>query len=108
MSVESLLFAFEHAVEAGAEDVEQDDTTFLVTTAREDLYTVAGALEAAGLETEESRLAMVPQTTVELTDLGKTRTVLGLVETLEDLDDVQSVWANFDISDAIAEALEAE
>lgn len=99
---------FEHAVEAGAEDVEDADETFLVTTAREDLYAVVEALEAAGVPVQESKLAMVPQTTVEITDIGTAKSVMALVEFLEDNDDVQSVWANFDISDDVASALEAE
>ena len=99
---------FEHAVEAGAEDVEQAEEGFLITTAREDLYAVSGALEELGVSPEESRLAKVPQTVVELTDVGTAKKVLNLIEHLEDNDDVQSVWANFDISDDVASALASE
>lgn len=99
---------FEHAVEAGAEDVEQAEEGFLVTTAREDLYAVSGALEEAGIAPEESRLAKVPQTVVEITDVGTAKKVMNLIEHLEDNDDVQSVWANFDISDDVASALASD
>ena len=96
------------AVEAGAEDVEQGDGEYLVTTAREDLYAVSEALEEAGITPNESKLAKVPQTVVEITVVGTAKKVLNLIEQLEDNDDVQAVWANFDISDDVASALASE
>jgi YebC/PmpR family DNA-binding regulatory protein len=99
---------FEAALEAGAEDVTDAGEQWLVTTAREDLYTVTIALEAAGLTVDEANLAQVPTTQVELTDAGVARKVMFLVECLEELDDVQNVWANFDVSDDVAAALDAE
>ena len=99
---------FERAVEAGAEDVEDSgEGLFLVTTARTELYEVSSQLEAAGLELAEAKLAQVPTNVVELTDIELATKVLRLVEGLEDCDDVQTVWANFDISEDVAAALEA-
>ncbi|MGM0577734.1 MAG: YebC/PmpR family DNA-binding transcriptional regulator [Myxococcota bacterium] len=98
----------EQAIEAGAEDVEDADDAWLVTTAREDLYAVAGALEEAGLATNEVKLARVPQTTIEVGDAGEAQKILNLVEALEDADDVQAVWANFDVTDDVASQLAAE
>jgi YebC/PmpR family DNA-binding regulatory protein len=99
---------FEAAVEAGAEEVEDADETWLVTTAREELYEVSGALEAAGIAPSEVGLAKVPQTTVDITDAGAARKVIALIDSLEDNEDVQTVWANFDISEEVAVALEAD
>lgn len=99
---------FEAAVEAGAEEVEDADADWLITTAREDLYAVNGALEAAGIAASEVKLAKVPQTTIDISSVGTAKKVMALIELLEDSDDVQTVWANFDLSDDVAATLEAE
>lgn len=99
---------FEAAVEAGAEEVEDADEDWVITTAREDLYQVNGALEEAGLTASEVQLAKLPQTTVDITDLETAKKIMALIEHLEDNDDVQTVWANFDLSDEVAASLEAE
>lgn len=99
---------FEAAVEAGAEEVEDADQEWLITTARGDLYLVNGALEEAGISASEVQLAKVPQTTVDITDVGVAKKVMALIDHLEDNEDVQTVWTNFDLSDEVAARLEAE
>lgn len=96
---------FEAAVEAGADDVEDGDDEWLVMTAREDLYAVEAALAKAGVKVGEAVLTQVPSTTVELTEVTKAAQVLRLVDALEESDDVQNVYANFDVTDEVAAAL---
>jgi len=85
------------ALEAGAEDViTHDDGSIDVTTAWEDFGVVKSALQAAGLEPEESEVTMIPSTSITLDVPGAT-TVLALVDMLEDLDDVQNVYTNAEI-----------
>jgi YebC/PmpR family DNA-binding regulatory protein len=89
--------ALEVALEAGAEDVVADEGQYVVTTDPASFQAVRGALERRGLKVAEAELAMVPKNTVHVE--GKdAEAVLKLVESLEDLDDVQKVWANFDIN----------
>jgi YebC/PmpR family DNA-binding regulatory protein len=93
------------AADAGAEDVERDGSTFVVSSAPEELAQVREALEAAGLELESVGLSMVPKTTVAIADESTAKAVVRLVEGLEDNDDVQDVYANFDIPEAVLEAV---
>ncbi len=93
------------AADAGADDVERDGSTFVVSSAPEELVSVRAALEAAGLELESVGLSMVPKTTVEIADESTAKQVVRLVEGLEDNDDVQDVYANFDIPEAVLEAV---
>ncbi len=93
------------AADAGADDVERDGSTFVVSSAPEELMGVREALEAAGLELESVGLSMVPKTTVEIADESTAKQVVRLVEGLEDSDDVQDVYANFDIPEAVLEAV---
>jgi len=88
------------AIEAGAEDVESGEDGHVVWCADTDLNEVSTALEASLGESEATKLVWRPQTTTEL-DLEAARTLFGLIEALEDDDDVQSVTANFDISDEV-------
>jgi YebC/PmpR family DNA-binding regulatory protein len=86
----------EAALEAGAHDVQRDDARFLVSTTPTDFHSVQSALKSKRIDIEEAELAMVPKTTVKVN--GKdAESLLKLLETIEDLDDVQKVWANFDI-----------
>ncbi|MDP6945759.1 MAG: YebC/PmpR family DNA-binding transcriptional regulator, partial [Myxococcota bacterium] len=97
---------FEAAVEAGADDVEEaGEAGYVVTTAREDLYMVSGALEATGIALGEAGLVKVPTNTVALDNVNSAGKILRLIEALEDNDDVQEVWSNADISDEIAAQL---
>ena len=93
------------AAEAGADDVERDGSTFVVSSAPEELAGVREALVAAGLELESVGLSMVPKTTVAIADESTAKQVVRLVEGLEDSDDVQDVYANFDIPEAVLEAV---
>ena len=99
---EELLLA---AADAGADDVSLDGSTFEVSSAPESLSSVREALEAAGFQTESTELAMVPKTTVAIADESTARKVLRLVEGLEEADDVQDVYANFDIPEAVLESV---
>ena len=95
----------EVALEAGAEDVVSHDSGAIdVTTAWEDFSAVKEALLAAGLEPEEGEVTMIPSTSVTL-DQDGAQTVMGLVDMLEDLDDVQNVYTNADIPDEVLAAL---
>jgi len=87
---------FEVALEAGADDVEEEGEVYQVTSSVEDYLTVLDALKEAGIETEVAELAHIPQTTVNL-DASNSKQVLNLLEALEDQDDMQSVTANFEI-----------
>ena len=90
----------EAALDAGAEDFRRDDDMYVVTTEPTSLYSVKAALEAKGIVPEESELAMVPKNTVPVTGRESVQTLFRLIESLEELDDVQKVWANFDVDDA--------
>ncbi len=86
----------ELALDAGAEDFKRDGDSYLVTTEPAAFHAVKNALEAKGVEAQESEIAMLPKTTVKVE--GKTaEQVLKLFEELDELDDVQKVAANFDI-----------
>jgi YebC/PmpR family DNA-binding regulatory protein len=102
ISEEELL---DKALEGGAEDVVEEDTVYQVLTAPEDFETVRESLESGGVEFIEASVAMVPQTIVEITDEKTAKQVLKLLENLEDNDDVQNVYANFDIPDDIMETV---
>jgi len=94
---ESLL---EVVLEAGAEDVAQIAEQFEVIAKPDRFQTLSDALEAASIATESAEITRVPQTTVEL-DAGSWRKILGLLEALDDNDDIQSVTANFSIPDEV-------
>jgi YebC/PmpR family DNA-binding regulatory protein len=93
------------AADAGADDVSLDGSSYQVLTAPEQLGAVREALEAAGFTIESSELTMLPKTTVEVADEGDAKKVLRLMDQLEDNDDVQDVFANFDIPERVLEAV---
>jgi YebC/PmpR family DNA-binding regulatory protein len=93
------------AAEAGADDVSLDGTTFSVTTDVQALSSVREAIEAAGYTVDSAELTMVPKTTVEVADEADAKKVLRLMDQLEDNDDVQDVYANFDIPERVLEAV---
>ena len=93
------------AAEGGADDVELDGSSFVVTSAPESLSDVRQALEDGGFAVESVELAMVPKTTVAVSDESVARRIVKLVEGLEDTDDVQDVYANFDIPEDVLEAV---
>jgi len=91
----------ELALEAGAEDiVPHDDGTFDVMTPWEDFSAIKSALEAAGLVAESGEVAMIASTTIPV-DAAGAESLMGLVDALEDLDDVQNVYTNVDIPDEV-------
>ncbi len=90
----------EAALEAGAEDFRrEDEESYVVTTDPASFHAVKQALEEKGIVASEAELAMVPKTTVTVSG-PDVESLLKLIESIEDLDDVQKVWANFDIDDA--------
>jgi YebC/PmpR family DNA-binding regulatory protein len=88
--------AMEKALEAGAEDFARDDDTFTVTTSPADLHAVKAALEKAGLVAERAELAWLPKSTVRV-EGANAEALVKLLESIEELDDVQKVDANFDM-----------
>ena len=85
------------AIEAGADDVEAGDDVWSITCDPQLTSEIRSALEEAGIKVESSDLTMIPSSTVELDDIGAVKGVLKLIDTLEDHDDVQDVYANLDI-----------
>jgi YebC/PmpR family DNA-binding regulatory protein len=93
------------AAEGGADDVTLDGSTYQVLSSPESLATVREAVEAAGFAVESSELTMLPKTTVEVADEGDAKKVLRLMDQLEDNDDVQDVFANFDSPERVLESV---
>jgi len=94
----------EAAIEAGADDVESDEDGHQIWTAQDSLHEVAKALEAALGDAESTKLAWRPQTPVDV-DEGDAETLFKLIDALEDDDDVQTVWGNYQVSDAVMEKM---
>ena len=95
----------EVGLEAGAEDIADSGETWEVQTALEDYETVRQAFENAGFEASEMSLQMIPQNSIEV-DAEVGRKVMNLIGNLEDNDDVQNVYANFDMSDDVLAQLD--
>jgi YebC/PmpR family DNA-binding regulatory protein len=93
------------AADGGADDVERDGDDFQVTSAPEALAAVRGAIESAGFTVDSAELSMLPKTTVAIEDESKAKQLMRLIDTLEDNDDVQDVYANFDIPERVLEAV---
>jgi transcriptional/translational regulatory protein YebC/TACO1 len=93
------------AIEAGAEDVESSEDGHVIYCADTDLNEVSTALEASLGESDSTKLVWRPTTTTEMDLEGMTK-LMKLIDALEDDDDVQTVTANFDMSDEVAAALE--
>jgi YebC/PmpR family DNA-binding regulatory protein len=96
--------AMEKALEAGAEDIEKQDETFVITTAPADLHAVSQALAKVGLVSEKADFAWIPKSTIQVS--GETAAaLLKLIDVIEDLEDVQKVDANFEMDESeMAEA----
>jgi YebC/PmpR family DNA-binding regulatory protein len=94
----------EAAIEAGADDVESDEDGHQIWTDKDSLHEVAKALEKALGEAESSKLAWRPQTPV---DVGEDNAgqLMKLIDTLEEDDDIQTVWGNYQVSDEVMEKL---
>ncbi|MCG8440409.1 MAG: YebC/PmpR family DNA-binding transcriptional regulator [Caulobacterales bacterium] len=95
----------EAAIEAGADDVVSDEDGHVIYTAREDLMDVAGGLEGALGEAQSANIIWRPQNTIEL-DADKAGAMMRLMDALDDSDDVQNVYANFDIPEEVMAGLE--
>jgi transcriptional/translational regulatory protein YebC/TACO1 len=93
------------AAEGGADDVTLDGSSYQVLCAGENLAAVREAIDAAGFTVENAELTMLPKATVEVTDESDAKKVLRLMDQLEDNDDVQDVFANFDIPEQVLEAV---
>lgn len=94
----------EAAIEAGAEDIESTEDGHEIWTTQESLHEVARALEQALGEPESTKLAWRPQTPVDVGE-GDAETLMKLIDALEDDDDVQTVWGNYEVSDEVMEKL---
>ena len=93
------------AAEGGAEDVTLDGSSFQITCAPEDLAAVREAVEAAGIAIESAQITMVPKTTVEVEEESAAKKILRLMDALEENDDVQDVYSNFDIPEPVLDAV---
>ncbi|MFH1644846.1 MAG: YebC/PmpR family DNA-binding transcriptional regulator [Candidatus Omnitrophota bacterium] len=90
------------ALDAGADDMKQEDDMYEVTTSVSDFEKVKDSIDKAGIEIESAEITMIPSSTVKL-DGNDAKKVLSLIETLEDHEDVQGVYANFDIPEEFLE-----
>src|SRR5690606_804556 len=90
---------FEIAIEAGAEDVQDDGEAFEILTAPENFEAVHDAVKAAGVEPQAGEVSMIPQNYIKL-EGSEAKTMMKLYEALDDNDDVQKVYANFDIDES--------
>lgn len=95
----------EKAIEAGAEDMTREGERYEIVTDPSEYHSVLDNLQTAGIPVEESELSLVPDMYLPITDAGVARSLLNFIEALEDLDDVQSVYTNFDIDDALLESI---
>jgi transcriptional/translational regulatory protein YebC/TACO1 len=93
------------AAEGGAEDIARDGSSWQVLSTPEDLAGVREALEAEGIAVESAEITMLPKTTVDVEDEATAKKILRLMDALEDNDDVQDVYANFDIPERVLEVV---
>jgi YebC/PmpR family DNA-binding regulatory protein len=100
--VEELMLSL---IEAGAEDIKEEESSIEVITAPQDLEKVKGFLQERGVKWTVAEVTMLPNTTVPLTDQETAEKVLRLMDALEDHDDVQHVYANFDIPEELMEKI---
>lgn len=89
------------ALDSGAEDLSTETDTFEIVTSPRDFENVKKALADGKIEMELTEITMIPTSTIKISDKSQAQQILSLVEALEDNDDVQNVYANFDISDEI-------
>jgi transcriptional/translational regulatory protein YebC/TACO1 len=95
----------EIVLDSGGEDVSQEDEGWAIVTSPEAHARVAEALTAAGITPQRSAIEMIAKNSVQC-DADQARKVLNMMESLEDHEDVQNVWANFEIDDAVLEQLQ--
>jgi len=94
-------------LDAGAEDFKSDDKNYEITTPAQELENVKQALQAKGINWLNAELTMIPSSTIKVTG-GDAKQILQLTDALEEHDDVQQVYANYDIPDEILEQIAAE
>ena len=94
------------ALDAGAEDVQADEEYITVTTQPADLEAVKAALEQNGIEYESAQISMEPSNTIKI-EANQAASVLKLMDNLEDQDDIQNLYSNFDIDDEVMQALDS-
>lgn len=92
-------------IDAGVEEIELEDDTFMITCAMEDFHNVQTKLQEMGLEPQSADLQRIPNDTIEL-GLESSVSIMKIIEEFEDDDDVQSVWHNLEVSDAVNAAME--
>jgi YebC/PmpR family DNA-binding regulatory protein len=95
------------ALDAGAEDIADQGDTWQVVTPPTELHVVGGALAEAGITVTSADLTMLPSTSIALADASSAKSVLRVIDALEEHDDVQNVYANFDIPDDVLQAVYA-
>lgn len=93
------------ALDAGAEDIEREGDTWRVITEPADTMAVREAIEAAGIAVSSADLTYAPQNLIELTSVSSAKQVMAVLDALDDHDDVQGVYANFDISESLLESI---
>jgi YebC/PmpR family DNA-binding regulatory protein len=93
------------AADGGAEDIARDGSSWQVLSAADDLHRVREALEGAGIAVESAEITMLPKTAVDVEDEATAKKILRLMDALEENDDVQEVYANFDIPERVLEAV---
>ena len=93
------------AAEGGAEDVRRDGSSFQITCAPDDLAAVRDAIEAAGITIDSAQVTMVPKTTIQVEEEAAAKKILRLMDALEENDDVQDVYSNFDIPERVLETV---
>jgi YebC/PmpR family DNA-binding regulatory protein len=93
------------AADAGADDVEREESSYRVTSSPEDLHAVRASLEQAGIAIESAEPTMLPKTIVSVEDEAVAKKVVRLMDVLEENEDVQAVYSNFDIPERVLEAV---
>ena len=94
---------FEAAIECNADDVKEEDDEYQVITTFENLQACSEGLEKAGFKPKSAEFTRLPENSIEITDVKIATNILRLMEKLEEHDDVQNVYSNFDISDELME-----
>lgn len=90
------------ALEAGADDIETEDESYEVFTSPENMEQVRQNLLDNGVQIQAANVNLIPENRMEISDLDQARKIIKLIDTLEDHDDVQNVYTNFDLADSIA------
>ena len=93
------------AIEAGADDVVEEEEIFQVITGPDEFDAVRQAVEDADIAMMEAEISMIPQNTVEVTEEKKAKSLIRLIDTLEENDDVQNVYVNYDIPDELLDEI---